>query len=67
MVAFTTLDEIRQQIRADGHKVTPYRVGFYAGRRAVELACPYTNPVSTDSFNQGVRLGQRHATKKEST
>jgi hypothetical protein len=46
-------------VRAKGHIVTPYRLGYAVGYSGEEtIVCPYTLQRSADAFRYGLRYGR---------
>ncbi len=50
-------EPFRQAVRALGHKITPYRLGYAVGFADSPLPCPYTVRVSVDAFQVGRHCG----------
>jgi hypothetical protein len=56
---------MRQEIRAAGFVVTPYRLGRKAGEAGVEHPCPYFYPRSVNCWRAGFAVGYRDFIKAQ--
>lgn len=59
------LEDLRNEIRNKGLRLTAFRLGTLVGRRGMEVVCPYTTDRSMHLYREGVEFGQRTRAAKD--